>query len=66
MRKLLKDRAEKLLFKILVKELNYSTKNILLKKFRMVTKIFEEILSWVSPSIQKSSLIDSSGARTIM
>ena len=55
-RKLFKDREEKSLFAILVKDLQLFDREYFFKNFRMGTKSFEELLSWVGPFVQKSSL----------
>ena len=47
---------EKSLFTILVKDLQLFDQEYFLKNFRMDTKSFEELLSWVALFNQKSSL----------
>ena len=56
MRKLFEDKEEKSLFTKLVKDLQLLDQEYFLKNFRMDTKSFEELLSWVVPFIQKLSL----------
>ena len=56
MQKLFKDREKKSIFTILVKDLQLFDQNYFFKNFRMDTKSFQKLLSWVVPFIQKSSL----------
>ena len=56
MQKLFKDREEKSLFTILARDSQLIDKEYFLKNFRMATKSFEELLSWVAPFIRKSCL----------
>ena len=56
MRKIFQEREEKSLFTTLFKDLQLFDKEYFLKNFRMDIRTFEDLLSWVDPIIQKSSL----------
>ena len=53
MRKLFKDKEEKSLFTILVKDLQLFDQGYFLKNGQMDTKSFEKLLFWIAPFIQK-------------
>ena len=55
-RKIFQEREEKSLFTTLVKDLQLFDREYFLKNFRIDTRTFEDLLSWVAPIIQKSSL----------
>ena len=56
MRKIFQEREEKSLFTTLVKDLQPFDREYFFKNFRMYTRTFEDLLSWIAPIIQKSSL----------
>ena len=56
MRKIFQEREEKSLFTTLVKDLQLFGREYFFKNFRMDTRTFEDLLSWIAPIIQKSSL----------
>ena len=56
MRKIFQEREEKSLFTTLVKDLQLFDREYFFKNFRMDTRTFEDLLSWIAPIIQKSSL----------
>ena len=55
-RKIFQEREEKSLFTTLVKDLQLFDREYFFKNFRIDTRTFEDLLSWVAPIIQKSSL----------
>lgn len=57
MRRLFLDRRSKGLYTVLVKDLMLFDHEYFFKAFRMTPTIFEELLSWISPIIEKSSKI---------
>ena len=56
MRKIFQEREEKSLFQTLVKDLQLFDREFFFKNFRMDTRTFKDLRSWVAPIIQKSSL----------
>ena len=56
MRKIFQEREKKSLFTTLVKDLQLFDREYFFKNFRMDTRTFEDLLSWIAPIIQKSSL----------
>ena len=56
MRKLFKDKEEKSLFTILVKDLQLFDQEYFLENGQMDTKSIEKLLFWIAPFIQKSLL----------
>ena len=56
MRKIFQEREEKSLLTTLVKDLQLFDREYFFKNFRMDTRTFEDLLSWIAPIIQKSSL----------
>ena len=55
-RKIFEEREEKSEYRVLVRELELYDKEYFFKMFRMSPQKFEHLLSWVAPSIMKSSL----------
>ena len=56
MRKIFQEREEKSLFTTLVKDLQLFDREYFFKNFGMDTRTFEDLLSWIAPILQKSSL----------
>ena len=53
--KIFQEREEKSLFTTLVKHLQLFDREYFFKNFRMYTRTFEDLFSWMAPIIQKSS-----------
>ena len=56
MKKIFQEREKKSLFTTLVKDLQLFGREYFLKNFRMDARRFEDLLSWLAPIIQRSSL----------